>query len=335
MPDSFFINCLDPTIPIEEQVAFNRGKYAEKHAIKNYVDRVMKQNNNRQIVDSIEKEGALATVKKGYMSVGQLKGAKHYVAEINEIKEKESRLSRDVPKGYYMPFRCFKTDKLYKIFSENERLAVDEKKKEETECVQKLLKDEDDVGYVEMECDDDENFVKHKHYYFYSKAPGYGKTTFIQKILKRCNASQVTDTHNWMNVSKDAQFLVIDEYNPDKKITMGNLKTLTSGDASAFAGNRKSHGLTFQPRRDAQLIIFSNYHLFDVMGTKALDPENKTRKITEQEAKILSDRFFIYRLDETKSEDPMVPDTETEDFDRHKHTSGYEGFVHFVETGWN
>ena len=181
----------------------------------------------------------------------------------------------------------------------------------------------------------DYQFVKRKHYYFYSKDPGYGKTTFIQALMSQTNASQVTDTNNWMNVSKDAQFLVIDEYNHDKKISMGNLKVLASGNASAFAGNRKSYGLTFQPRRDAQLIIFSNYHLFDVMGTKALDPDSGLRKITEQEAKILSDRFFIYRLDETKSEDPMVPETETEEFDRFKHTQGYEDLVSQVKIGWS
>ena len=68
------------------------------------------------------------------------------------------------------------------------------------------------------------------------------------------------------------------------------------------------------------------------MGKKNWDPEigtSNTRKITRQEAKILSDRFYIYRLDEDKSNG-----IENEEFDRCLHTIGYDCDIHEVREGW-
>ena len=327
MPDHFF-KLLNPALPINDQVAFSMGKYAETKLIKNYLETALKQNNNRQIVNSIEQEGSLATVKKGYMSVGQLKGATYYETKLSEIKDKESRLELDLPNGYYFPFECFKTNKIYEIYSEKEENVKDviEVKKQ-----RELIKDDHGKTFLKLKNKQKHCFVKRKHYYFYSKKPGYGKTTFINQIIADLNASQVTDTRNWMDISKHAQFLLIDEFSPDNKITMGKLKTLTSGNASAFGGNRKSYGSTFNPRKDAQLIIFSNYHLFDVMGRKNLNQESPCdiRKLTKQEAQILSDRFYIHRLDEDESDR-----TQNEKFDRYLHTLGYECDVHGIENGW-
>ena len=350
MPDTFFLDCFEPGKSIEEQVIFSVGKFAVEHAIKDFIDSTMKKNDQLKIIESIKNDGSLATVEKGYITVGQLKGAKNYEAELSEIAEKNRRLELDTPNGYYIPFKCFKTNKIYKIYSHNDRIIKVDKngmklKKDSsvldedittttttTTTTQIMMRDDHGEGFVQMNgYNDDPSFIKRKHYYFYSKNPGYGKTTFILQILQRLNASQITDTRNWMDVSKYAQFLVIDEYSPDQKITMGKLKTLTSGNASSFAGNRKSYGLTFKPRKDAQLIIFSNYHLFDVMGKKNLndDSTSDVRKITRQEAKILSDRFFIYRLDEDESDR-----TQNEEFDRCCHTQGYECDVYALRNNW-
>ena len=333
MPDYFLVQFLDPYKSINEQVMFSIGKFKKKHYIKNCLEKASCKSNEYKNITHYDDDDDDDDDDDG--SVGQLKkdAVKACETELNELKDNnnniEDHFKSDVPKGIYVPFRCFKTNKLYRIFSENERLPssssssssevvqqIQNNKKNEREDYI-LLKDDHGEEYVQIEGykNDHPNFVKRKHYYFYSKNPGYGKTTFILKLLRWLNASQVTDTHNWMNISKYAQFLVIDEFSPDKKITLGNLKTLTSGDASAFAGNRKSHGLTFQPRKDAQLIIFSNYHLFDVMGTKNLVSHNDVRQVTQQTAKILKDRFFIHRLDESESNE-----IETEKFDSYLHT---------------
>ena len=324
MPDHFF-NFLEVSKPMDEQVAFSMGKYAATQSIKKYIDAALKQNKNRQIVNAIKKEGSLATVDNGYISVGQLKGAKNYEAELKEVKEDNERSYKELANGSYLPFDSFKTGKQYLIKSESELLYPDKDTKEikSSQSTSKVIKEIEVEGkllrYIQKK---EDQFVKRKHYYFYSKQPGYGKSTFIQALLAETNASQIVDANNWMNVSKDAQFLVIDEYGPTNKIPMDKLKGLTAGNASTFGGNRKSYGKSFQPRKDAQLIIFSNYHLFDVMGRKTLDSEKETRKVTEQEADILSDRFFIHRLDDGKSDDNM--DIENEECDRLKHTEGMD-----------
>ncbi|RUS74738.1 hypothetical protein EGW08_017512 [Elysia chlorotica] len=254
----------------------------------------------KEIVDSIKKEGALATVEKGLISLDEFECAQLFENGLKEIEEKEKQLKLDVPKGTYIKFDCSKNGKEYLICSEKRP-----EKKDKEECTPKLMRDENGVGYVEIggyEDDDDEHFVKRKHYYFYSKDPGYGKTPFCKALLDRTNAAHILGFSNELNVLEYAQFLVIDDFGPDRKIDMANLKCLTSGLAFACSGD-------VQPRKDAQLIIFSNNHLFDVMG----DPEDETRKIPEREAKILLDRFFIYRLDETENE--------TEETDRFKHTA--------------
>lgn len=239
---------------------------------------------NTKIFDSIEKKGALATFKKGLISVDEFQWAQRFEAELKCLKRKfdgeledmraqKERLIFDVPKGVYLSFNCHKTGKSYMIRSEKANVT-------------------------------DERFVKRKHYYFYSIAPNYGKTTLAHDLLEETNAWNLLDFDGEMQVSQYAQFLVIDEAGPDRMIDTGNLKCLTSGLAFACSGD-------VQPRDDVQLIFFSHRHLFDVIGE--LDPKDGTRKIDKWEANILLDRFFIYRLDETE--------TETEEFDRRKHTS--------------
>ena len=95
---------------------------------------------------------------------------------------------------------------------------------------------------------------------------------------------------------------------------MDDLKGLTSGTAQGFTGNRKSYGASYKPRTDVQLIILSNKHLFDCMGT--YDPSTKTRKVSPEDADLLRQRFFIHRLDETK--------TSAERTDASKHTKKEE-----------
>ena len=92
--------------------------------------------------------------------------------------------------------------------------------------------------------------------------------------------------------AEDAQFLIIDEYGPDKRMLMSQLKSLTSGSPkSSFAGNRKSYGASFVPRNDVQVIILSNHHLFYCMG------RGREHKISPVDADALRDRFHIIKMD--------------------------------------
>ncbi|GFS17638.1 hypothetical protein ElyMa_006826500 [Elysia marginata] len=168
------------------------------------------------------------------------------------------------------------------------------------------MRDEDGEHCVNMDdnTDDDDDSNTRKHYYFYSKYMSkYNKKAFIKKMLKRCNASLINDIDNWTNASKTAQFLIIDEYSRKNRLTMAKLMALTSGDASAYCG-KQYHGYHYKPRTDAQVIIFSKRHLFHVMGTESkLDTSDGQKTISEREANILMDRFFIYKLNSIKSDE--------------------------------
>ena len=72
------------------------------------------------------------------------------------------------------------------------------------------------------------------------------------------NADYVTDTRNWVNVPRNAQWLLFDEVTATKRLPIADLKMLTGGSAAAFAGNCKKYGERFSPRADVQLLMMSN-----------------------------------------------------------------------------
>ena len=208
----------------------------------------------------------------------------------------------DLPSGHYIPFHC-NNERTYKIYAAAN--TVDDNKK--TRRIRKTMKDENGEHCVNMDTDDDDDdddSDTRKHYYFYSKYMSkYNKKAFIKKMLKRCNASLINDLDNWTNASKTAQFLIIDEYSRKNRFTMAKLMALTSGDASAYCG-KQYHGYHYKPRTDAQVIIFSKRHLFHIMGTESkLDTSDEQKTISEREANILMDRFFIYKLNSIESDE--------------------------------
>ena len=131
--------------------------------------------------------------------------------------------------------------------------------------------------------------VKLKHYYIYSRAPGFGKTHLLRRFAKTYNAVFLPDAKNWIGIPRGTQFIVLDEYGPKKKLAFEDLKTMTAGDASAFAGNRKSHGQSFKPRPDVQLVILSNRSIYELYGT--WNPKTQKCQLTAEEADQLDDRF--------------------------------------------
>lgn len=168
-----------------------------------------------------------------------------------------------------------------------------------------------DVIAVEGETD---RFVKRKHYYVYSATPNYGKTRCAKSIVGGgFNAGWVRDVKDWSDVSDRAQFLVIDDYGcgGTNCFDASALRRIASGDAGNFSGKCKGND-PFVPRSDAQLIIFSNYHPFDVMGK--YDRKSRRRTLHPIEAAGFSARFHVIKLDE---EETGV----SEERDRRRHTA--------------
>ena len=81
---------------------------------------------------------------------------------------------------------------------------------------------------------------------------------------------------------------------------MDQLKDLTGGKPDSFVGNKKSFGRGFKPWRDVQIVLASNYHSFQCVGSK-YDPAAKTRTMHHQTAKQLFDRFHIIKFDDENS----------------------------------
>lgn len=141
----------------------------------------------------------------------------------------------------------------------------------------------------------DDVSTKRKHLYVYSHAGGFGKTRELDRLRAAYNAHYVTDVRNWMNVPDRAQLLLFDEVSPKRCPPLADLKILTGGSATAFAGNCKSHGESFAPRADVQVVMMSNRSLYDVYGE--WDARLQRRVMSRDVAQQLDQRFIVVCLD--------------------------------------
>ena len=145
--------------------------------------------------------------------------------------------------------------------------------------------------------------VKYKHCYVYSKKPGFGKTYAMERFKDQYNAHFVNDTNNWMSVPRKAQFLIFEEVSVDNKLGLSELKTLTSGSASGFRANCKSHGESFEPRSDVQVVMLSNKSIYEVYGT--WNAKLQCRFISKDLAQQFEQRFEIVCLDDDVNADKL------------------------------
>ena len=144
--------------------------------------------------------------------------------------------------------------------------------------------------------------TKCKHYWIYSKEAGYGKTyTILNEIYKKYSSDVVGDPKNFCGVSENVQFLIFDEYSINKKLNFEDLKSLASQDSSMAKINRKSHGESYKPAEDVQVIILSNYSPYEVYGT--YNHKENNRIIDKDALSALEQRFLIHRLDGADEEE--------------------------------
>lgn len=219
------------------------------------------------------------------------KASMRFESESRKAEEKKKRLSRELECGSTAQLECYRTGLTYTIKSEkmNPRPKV---KALEPPVITKDLT----PRCIPIRAGDD-SFNRHfrkKHYYIYSRSPGWGKTWMAEALMSQTNAAYILNYSNQLPVddtTENAQFLLIDDFGPDRRFPQGVLDCLTRGPA---------YSVNDEIRRDAQLVIFSNYHLFDVMGSKCKESGSnaKVRKVELCYAQKLMQRFFIWRLDE-------------------------------------
>ena len=296
-PDSIF-NLLDTT-RMSEQLVYTAGKYAQEKAIKECVDMALSQNKNRAVLSRVADKGVVKAVEEGLIRPGEMRSYEAFQAKKHTEEEKAEKLGRDVERDMCVRLTFHKTNKVYYVKSFKGDCSG-----QTTSHVEVVVRD--GTGDIVTDATDEKapetsNFTKKKHHYFYSTYPDYGKTTTATEILQKLNASALIDVNNWMDFDPNSQFIIVDEYGKSNRFAWDDLKRLTSGNASTFGGNRKSYGASLKPRADAQLILFSNYHLFECLGKK---------KITNAEEDILRSRFHIHKLD---AKETRVSETEDGD----------------------
>jgi hypothetical protein len=132
--------------------------------------------------------------------------------------------------------------------------------------------------------------------------------------VKKYSAHIINDILNAVGVPKNLQWLVFDEYSRTKKLDLEMLKTLANGDASGAYLNRKSHGGSYIPPADVQVIILCNYSPYEIYAQ--WDKKTQRHVISEDFLLTIVDRFVIVRLDVDDAEERrkfMEPATWTEE----------------------
>ena len=247
---------------------------------------------NRAVIDCLEKEGAVAMMRKGVVHPTQLSAMMHAEQVMKSISQDEEDRKKDLITGA----------KLRHVFANGREVCIEVKGGTDSldECGELVMTQIDAVcpefSFKMTQSELNEN-NKLKHYYIYSTSSDVGKSTFMKKMQKYLNCTTVNDFSNWVGMKAHAQFILADEVEPERRMTLADLKTLTGGDASNFAGRRKSHGASFVPRADAHVVFFSNHHLFEVYGRWS--SKLGCRLINPSVAANLRARLHVIKLDES------------------------------------
>lgn len=248
---------------------------------------------NKEHCKTLLSKGACHMVLEGDAPLNQL-GV--LIQAEQELKKLQNNRQLDLPRGQYGVFTNCEEYGEIRIYS----YAFNEEEFSDFGSDGKipkfiLRKNNDNVEYREFSELYKQIMIKKKHYYIYSNSSNKGKTLMCQQLLQQFNCAEITDMKNFADVDQHAQFYLIDEYDHTHKFSFDALKRFTGGNAASFAGNIKSFGKSFSPRPDAQLIIFSNHHIFALYGQ--WDAKLQRHFITPHHAEILNNRFHIIKVD--------------------------------------
>lgn len=257
------------------------------------------QNNaekNKKMCTSLLTKGACNIVLDGQAPINQLGYLLRAEEELRKVQTTHNSSALDIPRGEYKIFtNCldYGAIRVYShTFNENE---FDEDGRDGKIPKYITRKDDNNIEYKVFTEQYNKIMTKKKHLYIYSPTSNKGKTQMMQQILMECNAAEITDPNNFAGVSPFAQFYVMDEYDHNHKFSFDALKRFTGGVASSFSGNIKSYGKSFTPRQEAQLILFSNIHIFGIYGEWC--PKLQRHFMNPLHADILENRFHIFKVD--------------------------------------
>lgn len=286
LPDAFYRLLTEQDIDEGRAVAYGM---LTNEILKATVKDTVRKCTNQFKANIVLQKGVTKSYIDGDIPANQILAYK-MANELLKAEQEDEKFARlDVPFGARVSFSVPVTGKKIKIVSQKKEDAGEVSVPAELE----LVNGEVDVSDTAR----DIAIVKRKHYFLYSCAPGYGKSSFLQSLTQRTNTCIVPDCNNFLNVRPRAQFLAIDEFDHKSKIALHDFKALTGGNGSSFAGNCKTFGQSFTPRDDVQIIVASNSHLFQCVGS-GYDASTKRRCMDYNVAKQLFDRFYIHKLDD-------------------------------------
>jgi len=251
---------------------------------------------NKKVCDSLLQRGACKTILAGEANISQLGNLMRVEEELRYEENMKARILLDVPRGQYKIFsNCldYGPIRLYSYAFDHSEFSDDGADGKIAKFSKKI-----DVTGVEYNIFSEEYtkiMVKKKHLYIYSPSSNRGKTRMLQQLLMECNACEITDVNNFAGLESYCQYFVMDEYGHQNKFSFEALKKFTGGIASSFSGNVKSFGKSFTPRPDAQLVIFSNTHIFGLYGEWS--PKLQRRFLNPLQAELLENRFHIIKVD--------------------------------------
>lgn len=237
----------------------------------------------------IAKEGALGAVYRNAMDYCTALKQEQAFKQLQQDTEVASLCKRDLPNG-----KCIEAK--FAPYGQYENTAqgrLEAEKHGHTVLIESHLGDGTSENPL---CN------RRKHYVIYSESSGWGKSTFANFLVKNYNAQRINQLNNFCGIRDNIQFLVLDEYGGG--FSDENLKLITSGDASGFTGNRKSHGKGWSPRPDLQLIFLMNKCLFAYHGH--YDSKLQRRVIDQSLRDTFTQRFIHIKLDSTPIHDENV-----------------------------
>ena len=245
---------------------------------------IIKANNN-----VIAKEGALGAIRRNLMDYCTALRQEQAYKQISQEVGLEEYNGKDVPYG----------DCILARFAPYGRFPNTDEGKCEAEKYSKTVKINSHLGEGVKE---GLKIQRKKHYVIYSKSSAWGKSTFADMLVQKYNAQRITQVDNFIGIRENVQFLVLDEYSGG--FSDDQLKKITGGNASSFAGNRKSFGRDWIPRPDLQLIFLMNECLFAYHGK--YNPKTQTKIIDGSLRDTFGERFIHIKLDSCPYHDENI-----------------------------
>ena len=264
--------------------------------IKEMVKLQVEKNRNREIYQTLMKEGAEKCMENGLVSVIQYSKLKDSQERLKSEEEAGEYSKRDMPHGTLLELWFKDKPVTFRVVGSQRREGIEEEK--EFELVPGPGQSINLVSKGNIT--ENKSNKSKKHLFIYSYGPHFGKTTVVNGLIETCNAVHIGDVNNFQGVRQNAQFMIFDDYRKECSLQFDELMQLAGGKASDFKGKRINNQSSYIPREDSQIIIFSNQHPYEIYA-ETWNKQRQQHFISQARAHLLNSHFHIVKLDEEET----------------------------------